>query len=136
MLIFNVEAIKLPTFTFAVPSGSFYVRLHAYNGLNRSVPSNEIPLHVKTPIAPPADLLALVNGSSLSLAWTNTHRGGPAARLILDVTGSPAESGPLPLGDSAASPVLPQGTYTLLVRAQNAAGGRSAATPSATIVVP
>ena len=51
--------------------------------------SNEIRIFVNVPAAPsaPADLLGLVNGSSVALAWRNTFEGGAPGGLILDVTG-------------------------------------------------
>ena len=88
-----------PTFTFAAPTGSFYVRMHALNGAFRSAASNEIRIHVNVPVAPsaPANLLGLVNGSTLALAWTNTYAGGAPTSLVLDVTGAIAASVPLGL---------------------------------------
>ena len=97
-------------FTFTAPSGSFYVRLHALNGSARSPASNEIYIHVNVPIAPsaPANLLGLVNGSSLALAWTNTYTGGAHTSLVLDVTGSITASIPLGLSDSFAFAGVPR----------------------------
>jgi probable HAF family extracellular repeat protein len=113
-----------PTFTFDAPSGSFYVRLHALSGAVRSAPSNEVRIHVNVPVVPsaPANLLGLVNGSSLALAWTNTYAGGPPTSLVLDVTGSLTTSIPLALSVGFAFAGVPVGTYTLALRAQNAAG--------------
>ena len=113
-----------PTFTFAAPSGSFFVRLHALNGAARSAASNEVPIHVNVPVTPsaPSNLLGLVNGSSLALAWTNTYAGGAPTSLVLDVTGSLTTSIPLALAESFTFAGVPDGTYTLALRAQNAAG--------------
>ncbi|MDH4065103.1 MAG: Ig-like domain-containing protein [Acidobacteriota bacterium] len=113
-----------PTFTFEAPTGSFYARLHAVNGTVRSAASNEIRLHVNVPVAPsaPAHLLGLVNGSNLALAWTNTYAGGAPTSLVLDVTGSIVISLPLGFGDSFSFVGVPPGTYTLALRALNAAG--------------
>ena len=120
-----------PTFTFTAPSGSFYVRLHALNGAARSAASNEVPIHVNVPVVPsaPANLLGLVNGSSLALAWTNTYTGGSPTSLVLDVTGSIATSIPLGLSEGFTFAGVPDGTYTLALRAQNAGGVSPPSTP-------
>lgn len=113
-----------PTFTFAAPTGSFFVRMHTASGANRSAPSNEIRVHVNVPVAPsaPSNLLGLVNGSSLALSWRNTFGGGAATDLILEVSGASPTSIPLGLSDSFGSAGVPAGTYTLSLRATNAAG--------------
>lgn len=112
------------TFTFTAPPGSFYVRVHALTAWARSAASNEIRIHVNTPVAPsaPANLLGLVNGSTLALAWTNTYGGGAPTSLVLDVSGTMAASIPLGLADHFSFAGVPGGTYTLSVRAQNHAG--------------
>ena len=121
-----------PTFAFAAPAGSFYVRVLALNDTARSAASNEIHVHVNTPVAPsaPANLLGLVNGSTLALAWTNTYGGGAPTSLVLDVSGAINTSVPLGLTDSFSFAGVPAGTYTLSLRAQNAAGS----SPSSNIV--
>jgi Tol biopolymer transport system component len=113
-----------PSFTFVAPSGSFYVRMHALNGPFRSAASNEILIHVNVPIAPspPSHLLGLVDGSALTLAWTNSYAGGAPTSLILDVTGSLVTSLPLGVANTFSFAGVPAGTYTLSLRAQNAAG--------------
>lgn len=125
------------TYTFTAPSGSFYVRMHAVNGTARSAASNEIRIHVNVPVVPsaPANLLGLVNGSSLALAWTNTYTGGAPTSLVLDVTGSIVTSVPLGLSDSFAFAGVPDGTYTLALRAQNGSGS-SAASNAVTLTFP
>lgn len=113
-----------PTFTFTSPTGSFYVRVHALNGTVRSAASNEIRIHVNLPVPPsaPDNLLGLVNGSTLALAWVNTYAGGAPTSLVLDVTGALVTSLPLGLADSFSFVGVPAGTYALALRAQNAAG--------------
>ncbi|MGE0360320.1 MAG: BACON domain-containing carbohydrate-binding protein [Vicinamibacterales bacterium] len=119
------------TFTFAAPPGSFYVRVHALTAWARSGASNEIRIHVNTPVAPsaPANLLGLVNGSTLALAWTNTYAGGAPTSVALDVSGTIVASLPLGLADHFSFAGVPGGTYTLSVRAQNAAGISPASNP-------
>lgn len=113
-----------PSLTFTAPSGSFFVRVHALNGVVRSEASNEIRIHVNVPIPPsaPANLLGLVDGSTVALAWINTYAGGAPDSLVLDVTGALTTSLPLGFGDSFSFAGVPQGTYTLSLRARNAAG--------------
>jgi len=113
-----------PTFTFAAPSGSFYVRVHAVSGAHRSAASNEVRIHVNASVAPsaPANLIGLVNGSTLTLAWTNTYAGGEPVRLWLGVGGAFYGGFYLNLADSFTFAGVPPGTYTLALWAQNAAG--------------
>jgi hypothetical protein len=116
-----------PILTFVAPTGAFYVRVHALSGSDRSGPSNEIRIFVNVPQPPstPADLVGLVNGSSLALAWRNTFGGGAPTSLTLDVSGSLAGSIPLGLTDTFSFDGVPAGTYTFSVRAANAAGDSS-----------
>jgi hypothetical protein len=113
-----------PIYTLTAPTGSFYVRVHSTVGPVRSSASNEIRIHVSVPVVPsaPANLLALVNGSTVALAWRNTFEGGAPTSLILGVSGAIAGAFPLPLEDSASFSGVPAGTYTLALSATNAAG--------------
>ncbi|MDH4063822.1 MAG: hypothetical protein OEW19_05440 [Acidobacteriota bacterium] len=126
-----------PTFIFTAPTGAFYVRLHALNGVVKSDASNEIRLFVNMPVAPsaPTNLLGLVNGFAVGLAWKNTYDGGTPTSLALDVTGSVVASFPLLLGDTFSVAGVPPGTYTLAVRALNAFGSSPPSTP-VTLTVP
>ena len=120
-----------PIYTFAAPTGAFLVRVHTISGASTSGPSNEIPLVVGLPVAPsaPANLLGLVNGSSLTLAWRNTFGGGAPASHILDVSGSINTSLPLGPGNSFSFSGVPAGTYTLSLRATNAGGASGSSNP-------
>jgi hypothetical protein len=113
-----------PTFTVAAPTGTFFVRVHALAGATRSAASNEIQIHVGVAALPaaPAQLLSLVNGSTLALAWVNSYGGGAPTSLVLDVTGAATASIPLSLTDAASFAGVPSGTYTMSLRARNAAG--------------
>jgi Bacterial Ig domain len=126
-----------PIFTFVAPPGSFYVRMHALSGSERSAASNEIRIHVNVPVAPsaPAGLVSLVNGSTLNLSWRNTFAGGAPASLLLDVTGTAVATLPLDLSDSAGFTGVPGGTYTLRLRATNAGGASSQSDP-VTVTIP
>jgi Tol biopolymer transport system component len=113
-----------PTFTFSAPAGSFYLRVHALNGAFRSAASNEVRIHVNVPVAPsaPANVLGLVNGATLTLAWRNTYEGGTPSSIVLDVTGAITMTVSLGLGETVTVGGVPPGTYTLRLRAQNTAG--------------
>jgi Tol biopolymer transport system component len=113
-----------PTFTFAAPAGSFYVRVHTVSGSFRSGSSNEVRVHVNVPLVPsaPAHLLALVNGSTVTLVWQNTYAGGAPTSFVLDVTGTITASIPLGFGDTFTLANVPDGRYTLALRARNASG--------------
>jgi hypothetical protein len=127
----------VPTFTFTAPTGSFYVRVHALNDTIRSAASNEVRLHVTVPVAPsaPVNLLGLVDGSTVGLAWTPTYEGGAPTSLLLDVSGSFAASLPLPLSHGVGFAGVPAGTYTLALRARNA-GGTSPPSEAITLTFP
>jgi hypothetical protein len=112
------------TYTFAVPSGAFYIRMHSLAPGQRSVASNEVRLFVNVPAVPsaPANLLALVNGSALTLAWTNTAAGGPPTAIIADVTGSVNLALGLPVSETFSIANVAAGTYAVSLRASNALG--------------
>ncbi|MCC7125757.1 MAG: cadherin-like domain-containing protein [Acidobacteria bacterium] len=120
-----------PLFTFAAPTGAFYVRLHTLSGGARSAASNEVRLFVNAPQPPsaPADLVAWANGSSIALAWRNTFGGGAPGGVVLDVTGSLNATLSLGLTESFRFDGVPNGTYTLRLRAVNAAGSSTASNP-------
>ncbi|MEZ5421152.1 MAG: fibronectin type III domain-containing protein, partial [Vicinamibacterales bacterium] len=103
------------TLTGEVPSGSFFVRLHALADGERSGPSNEIQLFVDAPVPPsaPANLLGTVNESTVSLSWTNTYTGGQPTRMWLEVSGSSAALLEVPVGTAFTYPNVPDGTYTV-----------------------
>ncbi|MGE0461861.1 MAG: CHRD domain-containing protein [Vicinamibacterales bacterium] len=122
-----------PMFTVALPSGALYVRVRTISGGLVSGPSNEVLVHVNEPLPPsaPANLLGVVSGTSLALAWRNTFEGGALTSLVLDVAGSLVMSAPLPPGDTFGYTGVPPGTYTLRVRAVNAFGTSAPSNPVA-----
>ena len=126
-----------PIFTFAAPTGAFYIRVHAVNGAERSGPSNEIRVFVRVPQAPsaPDGLVGVVSGSSLGLTWRNTFAGGAPNSIVLDVTGSFTGSIFLGLVDRFTVPAVPGGTYTFSVRARNGVG-TSASSNLITLTLP
>lgn len=126
-----------PLFTFEAPTGSFFLRLRTQSGPLLSGPSNEIQIFVNVPAvaSAPDNLLTIVNGNTLSLSWRNTFAGGEPANVVLDVTGSSVASLPLGFVDTTTFTGVPAGTYTLALRATNAAGSSFPSTP-VTITVP
>ena len=120
-----------PIFTFAAPNGSFFIRMHTLTAAGESGPSNEVPLLVGVAVTPsaPQQLTGLVNGSSIALAWKNTFGGGPPTNIILDVSGSQSASIPLGVVETFTFASVPAGTYTLSVRAVNAAGSSAPSHP-------
>lgn len=112
------------TFSLSAPPGSFYVRLHTLAGDRRSRASNEVPLHVQIARVPsaPTGLIGYADGTRIRLAWRTTFGGGEPTYLRLDVSGSVTTSVRLPLGESFSLDGVPPGTYTLRLRAGNAAG--------------
>jgi hypothetical protein len=121
----------VPTYTFSAPTGSYYIRLLSLAGAVRSAASNEIRIAVNIPSPPsaPANLLGSANGSTLSLAWTNTASGGTPTELILDVTGSLSLSLSIPVSSSFSFPNVANGTYTFSLRASNSAGVSAPSNP-------
>jgi hypothetical protein len=122
----------VPAVTLTLPTGGpFYIRVRTLTAAGPSMASNEVVVHVNLPLAPsaPTNLLGLVNGSTLDLAWTLTNAGGAPSNAILSVTG--ALSGSLPLGptDTFSFAGVPPGTYTFDVRATNASGTSGPSNP-------
>lgn len=123
--------------TVMVPDGAFYARVHGVRGGVRGSASNEVRLFVNVPAppSPPVELTALALGSDVSLAWTNTFGGGTPTALVLDVSGALTASFEVPLSERLEFSGVPNGTYTLSVRARNAAG-TSAPAPPVTLSLP
>ena len=122
-----------PIVSLDVPAAyAYWIQVQAYrNDIQQlSVPA-EVIAHMLTTPAPsiPADLLALVNGSTLDLTWRNTFGGGIPSQVVLDVTGSATLSVPLGLGESYRFSRVPPGTYELRLRAINGAGSSTASDP-------
>lgn len=108
-----------------VPDGAFYVRARAFDGAAGSAVSNETRIFVNQPLPPstPESLLASVAGSVLTLSWRNTFTAGEPADLALDATGTLTGTVPLAGGlDTVTFAGVPPGTYSLRLRATNAAG--------------
>ena len=117
--------------TLTAPAGVFYLRVVGVVDAQRSGTSNEIRVvvGVADPPSSPAALLGLVNGSDLTLSWTNTLSGGAPTNLVLHVSGPVTGSAPLPVGESFSFANVPPGSYTFSVVATNAAGTSAPSAP-------
>jgi hypothetical protein len=126
-------------FTFTAPNGALFLRVRTQSGDATSAVSNEIRVFVNVPVAPaaPDNLLGLVNGSTLGLAWRNIFtNGGEPTSIVLDVTGSVTTSLPLGLTEMFTFAGVPPGTYTFAVRALNLAGSSAPSSPTVTLTFP
>lgn len=110
------------------PSGVFYVRLRAQTAAGLSPPSNEVQLATgqsAPPLAPQA-LLATVQGTTISLRWTENPIGPAITGYYLQAGTAPglADLGALPLPPTARTFAVnaAPGTYFVRVVAVNAAG--------------
>jgi YVTN family beta-propeller protein len=127
-----------PIFRFIAPSGVFYVRIRALAGGVPGPPSNETRIVVNAPAPPsaPADLLGLVNGDTLALAWRNTSQGGAQSGAVLDVSGTLSVSLPLGMAESFSFAGVPPGTYTFTIKAVGPAGTSAWSSPPVTLTFP
>jgi hypothetical protein len=113
------------TFSFAAPTGAFYLRVRAVAGGATSGASNEIRVFVNVPAPPeaPTNLAGSALGANLQLSWSNPASGGAPSAILLNVTGGVTLTLPLPgASQSFAFTGVPAGTYTFSVSAQNSAG--------------
>ena len=117
--------------TVALPTGAFYLRVRTLAGAAASTASNEIRVFINVPAPPaaPTNLLGLVNGQSLHLAWRNSAAGGAPTSIVLDVSGAITQSLPLGPTDAFSFTGVPAGVYTFTVRAVNASGSSAASNP-------
>jgi hypothetical protein len=120
-----------PRVSFNAPQGAYYVRIHTLSGPAKSRASSEIRVYVDVPTGPtaPANLLGLVSGSTLTLAWRNTFGGGAPTSVILDVSGPMTAALPLGVTETFTFAGVPDGTYTFSVRAANAFGSSGSSNP-------
>lgn len=122
----------------ALPPGVYFVRAHAVALGVRSAPSNEVEVTVGA-LAPPSAPEAFAGvavGHGVAIAWRQPADGGGAPDgMLLDVTGPVGGSFPIGATGSFRVDGVPDGVYTLRLRARNAAG-TSAATPAITLTLP
>ena len=120
-----------------LPAGVYFIRTYAVENGVRSAASNEIRVSVGQAALPaePEDFRGLAVGHGVVLNWRQPLAGGTPDNVLLEVTGP--VSGNFPLGPSGTFRVdgVPDGIYTMRLRAANAAGV-SDATPAVTLAVP
>ena len=80
----------------------------------------------------PTNFQAAIRTNTLWLAWRNTYAGGAPSAIVMDVTGGATATLGLPFGEAFTVPSMPTGTFTLRLRALNAAG---ASTQSSSVTV-
>jgi hypothetical protein len=113
------------TFTFIAPTGAFFVRARAVSGMTPGDASAAIALCVNTtcPAITPVNLLGLVSGTDVALAWRSPLESGVPTKIVLDVDGSSSASLELPgTAESFAYEGVPGSTFDFRVAACTAAG--------------
>lgn len=113
---------------FTAPDGVFFARLRAQTAAGLSAPSNEVQFatgQAGPPLAPLA-LLATVQGTAVSLAWTENPQGPIIAGYQVRAGSAPGLTdiglAPLPPTTRTFAAVAPPGTYYVRIVAVNAAG--------------
>jgi len=122
----DVTSVTLP-----LPSGVYFIRTYAVVDGQRSQPSNEVQVAVAMPTPPgvPDSFAAVAVGNGVAVTWRRSYSGGTPTGMLLDVAGP--VGGTIPLGDTGEFRVLgvPDGVYTLQLRAVNGAGASAGTTP-------
>jgi hypothetical protein len=132
-LVARLTTGPVPGASVPIPPGTqgvFTVRVEAAAGGAVSLPSSPVTF-VVGPSAPsaPTGLVGMVNGHAIALAWRNTLASGVPTAIVLDVSGSASTSIPLGVVDAFQFGAVPDGTYTVSVRAINAAGSSASSNP-------
>jgi fibronectin type III domain protein len=115
----------------SVPPGTYFVRILAANDAGVGVPSNEVSLIVLGSLpcvgapTPPTNLVALINGSTVTLGWTIST--GQATSYVVEAGSAPGATdiGVFDTGSSAGGATfagVPPGTFFVRVRAKNTCG--------------
>lgn len=125
------------TAELALPPGVYFIRTFAVEGGVRSAASNEVRVSVGVAELPsrPEDFRGLAVGHGITLSWRQTFDGGTPSDVLLDVEGPVSGTFPIPPTESFRVAGLPDGVYTLQLRANNTVGA-SAATPPVTLTIP
>jgi Transglutaminase-like superfamily len=121
----------------ALLPGVYFVRAYAVKDGVRSAPSNEVRVSVGLPAPPstPDAFTGLAVGHGVALSWRQPADGGPTDQILLDVTGPVSGRFPLSPTGQVRFDGVPDGVYTLRLRASNP-GGLSAATAPLTLTLP
>ncbi len=117
--------------TFMLADNVYFARVHAVHGGLRTPASNEVRIvvgPVRAP-SPPAAPAALAIGTDVTLAWEHTYEGGSASEVLLDVSGPIETTFVLPATGPVAFSAVPHGTYSVRLRARNAAGVSEPSSP-------
>ena len=120
------------TFDLIVPNGTWWAHVRAAAGSTVGAPSAPIRLCINTPCPAitPENLLGLVSGSDISLAWRNPLESGVPTKVTLLVSGSLTAAFDLPgTADTFTYRGVPDGTYDLRVVACTASGCSAASGP-------
>ena len=117
------------TFQAGAPPGTYFLRVREANECGASAPSPEIFLVVGASVAlpeAPGTPIVAVNGSDVSLSWAPPASGGAPTAYRLEAGTAPglANAAVITLGAAPAFSTggVPPGTYSVRVRAINAAG--------------
>jgi hypothetical protein len=121
--------------TVRVGAGRYFARVRLAEDPDGRQPSNEVAVLVGQPDLPsaPSTPLVMVDGSNVTLNWTNTYEGGEPTGLDMLVDGL----GTIPLGRSSSVTFAgaPAGRFTVRLRASGVSGV-SAPTAATTVTVP
>jgi hypothetical protein len=117
--------------TVPLPGGVYFIRTYAVIDGQRSAPSNEVQVAVAMPTPPavPESFAGAAVGDAVVLTWRNAFTGGTPETMMLEVTGPISGSLPLPPTGSFRVAGVPNGTYTIRLRAANGAGQSDATAP-------
>jgi hypothetical protein len=123
--------------TFVLANGVYFARLRAVRDGVATAASNEVEVVVgplRRPSAPDA-VAGLALGSDLALTWRNTYEGGAPAEVLLEVTGTVQAGFAVPATGHSTFGGVPDGTYTVRLRARNSAGVSEPSAP-VTLTIP
>lgn len=125
------------TVSVALPPATYFIRSYAVSNGLRSAASNEVRVRVGGLDAPsaPEEFRGLAVGNGVVLTWRQTFDGGAPDQAVLEVSGPLSGSFPIEATGSFRVDGVPNGIYTLRLRAANSAGVSAATTP-VTIRVP
>ena len=123
---------NVPSFSVVAPDGVYFVRVRAQRTTGLGPPSNEVVVATgqAAPPLPPQGLLATVQGTGITFAWTHGVEGPTVAGFQLRAghAAGVADVGvvPLPAGVQSFTVTAPPDTYHVWVVAVNAAGASAA----------